>query len=133
MTEESDIPIEEVDRIERGKATRPWRLNETTVRDISRMSALHRDIDTAFVPWRAQEPVDEAEVLFTVDSRIVDTREDVTLEGVIEEVVEHVENDSNTSEYIVWEHIEPAAEVASIDESRSRVRVRWGVPGGDDD
>lgn len=129
MTQETPIPMTESDRIERGKATRPWSLNEMTIQEINReVPGLHRRIDTVYVPWRVQEPVDNVEVLFTIDERVLDRR-DTTLAEAATKVADIIADDSRLEEYVVWEHIEPSGIGVPIDDSRTRVKIEWSVGG----
>lgn len=132
MTEsDSAVRTETVERIERGAATQPWRFDETTARELDGVTGLRGTLDSVFVPWDAEDIVDEAEVLFTIDRGVLRRRElDVT--DVIERAVEIVESDRRVAERVVWDQIEPTATIAEIDDLSTRVRIHWDIPGGDE-
>lgn len=130
MTEDADehelVAVESVERIERGEATRPWSLDEMTVRDIEQTDALHRRLDTVYVPWGAQEPVDDVTAVFTVDHRVLDRGEQSLAEAVTR-VAEVIEGDPRLDDYVIFDKLTARAEAAEIDEGRTRVRLRWTV------
>lgn len=131
MTETPDpLPVMEHEEIDRGKATRPWTLNEVTVNDLDHIDGIHGTVDTLHVPWRAQEPIDEVHVLFTVDPRVVERRYE-GVGDVAARVAATVETDPRLAEYVDFERLTPTAVAAQIDDGRTRVRVSWSVSGGE--
>lgn len=132
MTDEYTITTEEVDRIERGRGSRPWGLHQSTQQEASAFDGVMTRVDSVFVEWGAQEPIDWLQTQFSADTRTLD-RNDRTIAELATDVADIVEDDQRLEEYVVWDGIEPEVTYAELDESRSRVSIEWAVRGEDDD
>jgi len=124
MSEYDTVEVERADSIGRGAATRPWRMNEVTINEIASIHGMHRRLDSVYVPWAAQDPIDRVVALFTIDERILDRR-GRELGDLVGEVASIVETDPRLEQYVLWEHIEPRAVAASIDDSHTRIKIEW--------